>query len=554
MGVKIAVLAGYFLLVLVVGFLARTRWSASPETYFLADRKFGTLVLLATMAATNFSAFTVFGTSGAGYRDGYAFFPIMGFGTGFMALSFWLLGRKIWRAGRESGSVTPPELIRHIYKSQPLSTLFCVVMIVFTIPYLALQPMAAGYALEELIGLPYFGGAAIITGIICLYTIRGGLRAVAWTDLFQGVLMLVLLLASLLLVTGYHGGFLAAHQKALAAEPGLFSRPGPRGFYTPAIWFSFMMLWFFCDPMFPQLFQRFFSAKSERTIGRMMLFYPLICTVVFFMPIAIGVLGHLSFPDLAGKEADRILPMMITLVSGDAMAALVMACGLAALMSTMDSQLLTLSSLFTRDILPLASRRTEHPPYLGRLFVILLALCGLGLAYLQPDTILNIATQTFTGLTVLFPTVFFGLYLKKVHARAAMASILAGEGALVAATLGYLPTFGFLPVVPVLAITIAVYAGLHLALEAKTRGFAWTADVASAPWVRIAALFALFLLSMDLWAWGKTGPVKAGLPLWIGYFVALSAVQTWLMAGLIRPRKEAMAETGKKERLTGKAA
>jgi hypothetical protein len=54
------------------------------------------VVLLGTMVATNFSAFTVFGASGAGYRDGYAFFPIMGFGTGFMAITFWIIGRRIW--------------------------------------------------------------------------------------------------------------------------------------------------------------------------------------------------------------------------------------------------------------------------------------------------------------------------------------------------------------------------------------------------------------------------------------------------------------------------
>ncbi|RJR50630.1 MAG: hypothetical protein C4576_05515 [Desulfobacteraceae bacterium] len=64
------------------------------------------------MAATNFSAFTIFGTSGAGYRDGWSFFPIIGFGTGFMALSFWVIGRKAWRVGQERGIITPPELLK----------------------------------------------------------------------------------------------------------------------------------------------------------------------------------------------------------------------------------------------------------------------------------------------------------------------------------------------------------------------------------------------------------------------------------------------------------
>ena len=251
MAIKIAVLVAYFLMVLVVGLVARTRWRSSPETYFLADRKLGPLVLLGTMVATNFSAFTVFGTSGAGYRDGYAFFPIMGFGTGFMALTFWIIGRKIWQVGRERNLVTPPELVRSLYASPALSFLFALVMIVFTIPYLALQPMAAGYALEALVGLPYVWGCVLVTAIIVLYTLRGGMRAVAWTDLFQGALMFVLLGVSLVMVVRHYGGFVEANARVLAEHPELFSRPGGTGKYTLGIWFSFILLWFFCDPMFP---------------------------------------------------------------------------------------------------------------------------------------------------------------------------------------------------------------------------------------------------------------------------------------------------------------
>ena len=121
---KIVVFSTYFLVVLAIGFFFRTRWKSTPESYFLADRRLGTAVLLGTMVATNFSAFTVFGTSGAGYRDGYAFFPIMGFGTGFMALTFWMIGRRAWQVGRSHGLVTPPELVRVLYGSPALSLLF----------------------------------------------------------------------------------------------------------------------------------------------------------------------------------------------------------------------------------------------------------------------------------------------------------------------------------------------------------------------------------------------------------------------------------------------
>ena len=76
--------------------------------------------------------------------------------------------------------------------------------------------------------------------------------------------MFILLISSLVIVAQHHGGFVAASQKVLTSNPELFSRPGGQGSYTLGIWFSYILLWFFCDPMFPQLFQRFFTARKTR--------------------------------------------------------------------------------------------------------------------------------------------------------------------------------------------------------------------------------------------------------------------------------------------------
>jgi len=554
MAIKIGILGAYFLTVLVIGWFTRTHWKSSPAAYFLADRRLGTLVLLATMTATNFSAFTVFGTSGAGYRDGWSFFPIMGFGTGFMALSFWVIGRRAWRIGRERGLITPSELVQSLYGSPALSGLFALVMILFTVPYLALQPIAAGYALEELLGLPYFYGSVLVTGIIVLYTLHGGMRAVAWTDLFQGLLMLAMLVAAVVIAAGHHGGFIAANQKVLALKPELFSRPGGMNQYLPGIWFSYMMFWFFCDPMFPQLFQRFFAARDERSLGRMMLWYPFVCTLVFFAPVAVGVMGHLFFPDLAGKQADRILPMVATAAAGDVMSALVIAAGLAALMSTMDSQLLTLSSIFTRDILPLMRRRPMVTSRPGRLFVIGLSLAGLAFAYQPPATLLQIATAAFTGLAVLFPTVFFGLYWRRVHAKAAILSILGGEAALAVFQLKWASPGIFLPVVWVMLVAFGVYLVVHGLITARQEGLRFEMHSGWLKDPHVLMQVAIFVLAMDFWAWGRIQPVWGGLPLWVGYFVLLSGLQTAAMAYMVRrkaghPNPEASAS-----RLNGTSA
>ncbi len=527
MATRIVVMVAYLAFVLLLGYAARRRLGSGATEYFLAGRTLGGLVLIATMAATNFSAFTVFGTSGAGYRDGLSFFPIMAFGTGFMALTFWLIGRKAWKLGREHDLVTPSELVHHLYRSKALAALMALVLLVFTVPYVALQPMAAGNVLKELFGFPHWVGATLVTGVIVTYTLRGGLRAVAWTDVFQGILMVGVMFLALAMVVSHHGGWSTAFASAMEHEPALFSRPGLQGMYTPAVWFSFIALWFYCDPMFPQLFQRFYAARNERALNHTMLFYPLICTIAFAPPVFLGVLGHLSQPALSATEADGILALLMMNIGGDLVGTLVLAAGLAALMSTMDSQLLTLSSIFSRDLWPVVSRGRIPSVYVSRLFIVVLAGMGLLVALTTDATILDLGVTAFTGLAALFPAVLFGLYVRQRRALPAAASIISGEAVVIAAHLGFLPLYGFLSAIPVMVCSTGVYLTVHL-----LTGPASFVAITRAQAGFILSFAAIFVLAMDFWRWGESGTLLLGLPLWCWYFVGLSAAQmllTWLL-------------------------
>jgi SSS family solute:Na+ symporter len=126
-------------------------------------------------------------------------------------------------------------------------------------------------------------------------------------------------------------------------------------------------------------------------------------------------------------------------------------------MSTMDSQLLTLSSMFTRDVYPMLAKRHVEATWPGKVFVLILGALGLFFAINPTSTIIHIATQAFTGLAVLFPTVLFGLYSKKPRPLAALCSIIVGETLVVLSYAKVLPLGGFLPAVPVMAATFAVY-------------------------------------------------------------------------------------------------
>ena len=455
------VIAVYLLATLGVGLTSYRHPKNTPEDYFLADRTISPIVLFFTLMATNFSAFTFLGFAGAGYRIGISYYAMISFGTALVALSFYVIGDRVWLLGQEKGLITPSELIEERLGSKTLKSIFLAVMVLFTVPYLTLQPIAAGYLLENLTKgeVSYFTGATFLTLVIVLYVFMGGMRSVVLTDVLQGLLMFVLPLVAVLTIAHNLGGLSEANRNVYQLQPELFSREGVGNFFTKPKWFSYMLLWGLSVPMFPQMFMRFYLPKTPNSLKVSAVLYPLVTAIMFICPVLIGIWGHIPFPDLAGKASDRVLPMMLLEYTPMWMASVVMVGALAAFMSTLDSQLLALSSMLTRDIYlsyfrPHAS--LSEQTMVGRTLIVILAIIGLILAYNPPDTIAAIATQAFTGLAVLFPTVIAALYGRNISALSCLMSIVVGEIALLGFQFGLIPnalTFGFLPVVPIVTLS-----------------------------------------------------------------------------------------------------
>ncbi|WP_019506870.1 sodium:solute symporter family protein [Pleurocapsa sp. PCC 7319] len=454
-------LAAYLLFTLWVGLIGYRSQKNTAEDYFLANRSLGAIILFFTLSATNFSAFTFLGFAGSGYRIGISYYPMMAWGTGFAALTFYFIGDRVWRLGKQKGFITPAELIADRFQSEPLKLIFLAVMVIFTLPYLTLQPIGAGYLLENLTDgqVPYFIGATFVTLAIVFYVCIGGMKSVALTDVFQGALMFVLMIVAFMAIAQGLGGISEANQAVYDLKPELFSRQGADNFFTQKKWFSYVCLWTFTLPMFPQMFMRFYTPKTTDSLKVATIFYPIITIILFICPVSIGMWGHLAFPELAGKAADEIFPLMLGEYTSKWLASLVMVGALSAFMSTLDSQLLALSSMMTRDVYTVYFRpqaSLSEQTLVGRLFIIILALIGLSLAYQPPESILALATEAFTGLSVLFPTVIAALYFKNVSSLSCMLSIIFGEGILIGLQTGVIPssfTLGFLPVIPIVAIS-----------------------------------------------------------------------------------------------------
>ena len=454
----------YLLALLWLGTQSLGGQTNSADSYFLADRRLRAGVLFFTLIATNFSAFFFLGFAGAGYRIGIAYYPMMTFGTGLAALSFGSLGCRVRRLSADHGLITPSELIGHLLPGEGLRLLVLAVMVLFTLPYLALQPLGAGYLLESLTGgaVPFEVGAVLLTVVIVLYVVGGGMRAVARTDVLQGILMFSLMLMAFAAVAKGVGGVELANRTLFVQRPELFSPAGLGHFFTPRMLASYLLLWPLCLPMFPQMLMRFFAAGDDRSLKQSMVLYPVVAGVLFICPVLIGMWGHLAFPDLLGRASDQIMPLMLSQYSPQWLTGIVMVGALAAFMSTLDSQLLALSSMLTRDIYkrywrPQASLAEQVR--VGQLVVIALAVAGLAIALRPPEAILSLATHAFSGLALLFPMLVGAVYGLRWSVVGAMLSVIAGEAVLLGFAMGVIPQAfqgGCLPLIPALVVACTV--------------------------------------------------------------------------------------------------
>ncbi len=469
MSIPAALVIGFFLLAnLGIGAwsFVRHRRALGPAredavSFFLADRGLDAFALFFTLAATNFSAFTVFGLSGAGFRTGYAYFPLIGFGTGLMALSFFVIGVPMRQIAAARGHLTQGDYIADRYGSRALGKAYSAALVALTIPYLSVQASAGGMMIEGIVGLPAWLGSLAVTLFILAYALLGGMRSVVWTDILQGGLLFSLTVASMLLIARAGGGWTRLHEGLMSSSPEHYSLPGAGGGVGPLGLAGYYLLWFLADPSFPQLSQRFISARSDAALKRSAAAYPAVCGLLFFCSVSIGLLCRAVDPGMPNPDA--AYPAILARFFRPGLAAFLSLSALAALMSTMDSQMLTLSSMAVRDFLP--GRRQDGST--GRVALCVLAGASYLLALWPPASIFDFLQRvSFNGYASLAPALIGGLYWKRANRAGAFASMAFGLSACAAFGSGALKA----PFPPVYAI--AGVSTLGLVLGSLARGAA----------------------------------------------------------------------------------
>ena len=428
---RVAIAFGaYVVLVLCVGIAATRRSSRSPEEYFLAGRKLGTLVLFMALFGTNATAFVLVGIPGLAYHEGVGVF---GLNAAIVALgipiTFWAIGSPARHMALRLGALTPAELYARRFGNRSVGWLLFAFFTLYTLPYMVTAVGGAAVTLETTTGLEGVVGGAIVLVVALVYTSLGGMRATAWTNVLQGTLFLVFMIAAFFLIPRSLGGFTEAMEAVRREDPSLLVR-GDRPLFQLGAWASWGMGISLCVIAFPHMLVRFFTARSDEALKTISKLYPPALVALWLPAVLIGVWGAGQFPGLEGKESDAILGMMIK----EHLPPWLATCGflavLAAVMSTLDAQLLTLSSMLTRDVLDVAdeaSASADRDVKAGRLFALLVAVVVFLVWRAAGAAIFDLATIAFSGYVTLVPTLFCGVRWRRFTPTGAWCSIVGGN-------------------------------------------------------------------------------------------------------------------------------
>src|SRR6056297_136246 len=471
------ILLTYLGLTLFLGYRYGQKSDPSIEGFFLSNRNLRTAALFFTLIATNFSAFFFLGFAGKAYELGYGYYAMMSFGTSFAGLTFYVVGNKAWHLGRKKGYITPVEMMRGETGSDTLVIVFMIFMCAFMIPFLAVQAIGGGLILETITNgqISYGWGILFMTAFIVVYVLIGGMRGIVVMDIKNGIIMLSLMLVAFFVLTQTMGGLSALNERLFIEQPELFDARAD-GFYTPMRWLSFLLLWTCCLPAFPQIFMRFLMGRDIKTFKKSTVIYTLIPPLLFIVPVTIGVLGHIDFPDLGEKEVDRILPMLLSNYTPGVFSALILTGALAAFMSTVDSILIAITSIGTRDVYLRYIRPgadSLQQVRVARILLVFLALIGLVLAWIRPASIFTIVTVTFSGSALLLPVIVAVFYIPRVSPLACTLALVSGEALLFYFTFAAPPPSwmgGALPVLPAFIWTSGSLVLLHLIFGTRIRG------------------------------------------------------------------------------------
>lgn len=417
---------------ILIGLLGRLkRKENSLSDFYLAGRGMGFFVLFLTLYATQYSGNTIVGYAGKAYREGYTVLLSVTFMMSVIG-GYLLFAPKLYRLSKKLNFITIGDYIQHRYNSRVL-TIFAVFLLIIALGNFILTNLKAiGHIVEASTGgqVPFVYGVLALSLIMVIYETLGGLRSVAWTDVIQGVILLLGCAVIFIAIEYQYGGLSSTAEYIMTQEPDKWAPPT---WEEKRLWLSTLLIVLFGISIYPQAIQRIYAAKDEGTLKRslqFMVFMPLVTT---FFIVVIGIVGSAQIPGLDRDGSEQITLLLLSDIAKNVpgielVIILFITAAVAAIMSTVDSALLAISSLFTQDlyrwIKPASSQ--AHLTSMGKVFSWVIMAIMAYLAIHLPQTIWRLMEIKLEILCQVAPAILLGINIKSLNKRAVLGGLLVG--------------------------------------------------------------------------------------------------------------------------------
>ena len=398
----------YLIFTIVLGVVANRKMEGGLEDFFLYGRKAGFIVLYLTVVASFHSVFAFLGSGGFFYTHGVGFWAA-GAWTVLVGAITYVIGTRIWALGKTFGYITPADMLADFYESEAVRVAVAVISVVFTIIYIQVQAQGLGYIINVASGgrISFEIGTLILLVVAAAYLMAGGLRAVYWTDVLQGIWMYVAVwVGALVLSYELFGGPLELWRAVSEQRPDLLSLPGPKGFFTPGMWIGMTITLSFGIVFQPHLMIRYYTAVDGKTLKLLGATTPIYLMTLYIPAALVGLGGAVVMPGL--EVPDRIFPELLFQYASPWLTGVILAGATAAAMSTLDSILHANMTVLTRDVYQryiAPDKSQDHYVWVGRGIVLGLLVVGYALSVRTFDSLVVLVTLSGAGALQLMPAI-----------------------------------------------------------------------------------------------------------------------------------------------------
>ncbi|WP_217972365.1 sodium/proline symporter PutP [Staphylococcus xylosus] len=426
-------LSAYFIILLGIGYYGFKQSTSNVSEYMLGGRNIGPYVTALSAGASDMSGWMIMGLPGEVYSTGLsAAWLAIGLTIGAY-INYVVVAPRLRVYTEKAGdAITLPDFFKNRVddKSNLIKIIAGGIIVVFFTLYTHSGMVSGGVLFESAFGLNYHFGMLLVAIIVIAYTFFGGYLAVSLTDFFQGVVMIIAMVMVPIVAMMQLSGLDTISQAAELKPTNLDLFKGTT--FIGIISFFAWGLGYFGQP---HIIVRFMSIKSIKQLPTARRFGIGWMAISLLGAVGVGLVG-ITFVNNGGvelKDPETLFILMGQILFHPLVGGFLLAAILAAIMSTISSQLLVTSSSLTEDFYKLfrgeeaAKEHQKEFVLVGRLSVIIVAIISIWIAWSPNDTILNLVGNAWAGFGAAFgPLVLFSLYWKGLSRTGAISGMLSG--------------------------------------------------------------------------------------------------------------------------------